>query len=86
MYVSGDKIQGSLIFKILVDIPSYPREFLHFNEWIIFSISCVVVVFNFSEVKGWLIFCLNPVIGFILLIVFFSEEFMEIRFSATDEK
>jgi len=43
IYVKGDKINGLLIFKIVVAISSYPHDLLLFNSLVIFYISPVVV-------------------------------------------
>jgi hypothetical protein len=51
-YVRGDVMNGVLTFKIFIEIPSYPREFLDFSELIIFYISSSVVYFSFVYEQG----------------------------------
>ena len=46
MWVKGEVIKGELIFSNLVDIPSYPEEFLGLRDFIIFFISLVDTDFN----------------------------------------
>jgi len=46
MWVKGEIIKGELIFSNLVDIPSYPEEFLGLRDFIIFFISLVDTVFK----------------------------------------
>jgi len=76
---------GALIFSILVEISSYPWESLSFMEWIILSISCVVVFFNLIAELGCLKFCLKYINRSLWIETFFFREFF-ISFSATDEK
>jgi hypothetical protein len=46
MWVKGEIINGELIFINLVDIPSYPEEFLGLRDFIMFSISLVDIDFR----------------------------------------
>jgi hypothetical protein len=41
IWVKGELIQDELIFINLVDIPSYPEEFLGLRDFIMFSVSLV---------------------------------------------
>ena len=46
IWVKGELIKGDLIFINLVDIPSYPEEFLGLRDFITFSISLVDIDFR----------------------------------------
>jgi hypothetical protein len=48
-----------IIFISLVDIPSYPEEFLGLRDFIMFSISLVDVVFKLIFGKGFLKDCIK---------------------------
>jgi len=54
MWVKGAVIKGELIFSNLVDIPSYPEEFLGIRDFIIFFISLVDTVFKLIFGNGFL--------------------------------
>jgi hypothetical protein len=44
IWVKGELIKGELIFIYLVDIPSYPEEFLGLRDFIMFLISLVDIM------------------------------------------
>ena len=54
VWVKGEIIKGKLIFSSLVDIPSYPREFLGLRDFVIFFISLVDTVFKLMFGNGFL--------------------------------
>jgi hypothetical protein len=54
MWVKGEVIKGELIFSNLVDIPSYPEEFLGLSDFIIFFISLVDTDFKLIFGNGFL--------------------------------
>ena len=54
MWVKGEVIKGELIFSNLVDIPSYPVEFLGLRDFIIFFISLLDTVFKLIFGNGFL--------------------------------
>ena len=45
IWVKSELIKGELMFINLVDIPSYPEEFLDLRDFIMFSISLVDIQF-----------------------------------------
>jgi hypothetical protein len=52
-------MKGEHIFVNLVDIPSYPEEFLGLMDFIMFYISLVDVVFKLIFGKGFLKDCIT---------------------------
>ena len=54
MWVKGEVIKGELNFSNLVDIPSYPEEFLGLRDFIIFFICLVDTVFKLIFGNGFL--------------------------------
>jgi hypothetical protein len=46
IWVKGELMKGELIFSNLVDIPSYPKEFLGLRDFIMFSTSLVDIDFK----------------------------------------
>jgi len=54
IWVEGEVIKGELIFSNLVDIPSYPEEFLGLRDFIIFFISLVDTDFKLIFGNGFL--------------------------------
>jgi len=54
IWVKGEIIKGELIFSNLVDIPSYPREFLGLRDFIIFFFSLVDTDFKLMFGNGFL--------------------------------
>jgi hypothetical protein len=84
--VSGDKMQGALIFNIFVEILSYLCQFLLFNEWIIFSTSCVEVFLSLMGKIVCLKFCFKYNKGSVFFVETVSASFLYMKFSATDEK
>ena len=59
MWVKGELIKGELIFINLVDIPSYPEEFLGFRDFVMFSISLVDMDFKLIFGNGFLKDCIK---------------------------
>jgi len=59
MWAKGELKKGENIFISLVDIPSYPEEFLGLRDFIMFSISLVDVVFKLIFGKGFLKDCIK---------------------------
>jgi hypothetical protein len=53
-WVKGELIKGELIFINLVDIPSYPEEFLSSRDFIKFAISLVDTDFKLIFGNGFL--------------------------------
>jgi len=52
-------MKGEHIFISLVDIPSYPEEFLGLRDFIMFSISVVDMYFKLIFGKGFLKDCIK---------------------------
>jgi hypothetical protein len=59
IWVKGDLIKGELIFINLVDIASYPEEFLGLRDFIMFSISLVHIDFRLIFGNGFLKDCIK---------------------------
>jgi len=59
IWAKGEQIKGELIHINLVDIPSYPEEFLGLRELIMFSISLVDMDFKLIFGKGFLKDCIT---------------------------
>jgi hypothetical protein len=53
IWVKGELMKGELIFINLVDIPSYPEEFLGLRNFIMFSISLVDIDFRLIFGNGF---------------------------------
>jgi hypothetical protein len=53
IWVKGELINGELIFINLVDIPSYPEEFLNLRDFIMLSISLVDIDFRLIFGNGF---------------------------------
>ena len=59
IWVKGEVIKGELIFSNLVDIPTYPEEFLGLRDYIIFFISLVDTDFKSIFWNGFLKDCVK---------------------------
>ena len=59
IWVKGELMKGKHIFISLVDIPSYPEEFLGLGDFIMFSISLVDMDFKLMFGKGFLKDCIK---------------------------
>jgi len=59
IWVKSELIKGKLIFIHLVDIPSYPEEFLGLRNFIMFSISLVDIDFKLIFGNGFLKDCVK---------------------------
>jgi len=59
IWAKGELMKGEHIFISLVDIPSYPEEFLGLRDFIMFLISLVVVDFKLIFGKGFLKDCIK---------------------------
>jgi len=52
-------VKGELMFSNLVDVPSYPEEFLGLREFVMFSNSLVDIHFRLIFGKGFLKDCIK---------------------------
>jgi hypothetical protein len=59
IWVKGEQLKGDLILINLVDIPSYPDEFLGLRDFIMFSISLVDKDFRLIFGNGFLKDCVT---------------------------
>jgi len=59
IWAKGELMKGEHIFISLVDIPSYPEEFLGLRDFIMFSISLVDMDFKLIFGKGFLKDCIK---------------------------
>jgi len=59
LWAKGELMKGEYIFISLVDIPSYPEEFLGLRDFTMFSISLVDTNFKLISGKGFLKDCVK---------------------------